>query len=67
MNPWIAHVKAYQKKHGVSYKEAMSKAKSTYKAIGSSQKPKPNSVKKNDQVELARASSQTSESMPSSH
>lgn len=28
---WIAHVKAYAKKHGVSYKVAMTKAKATYK------------------------------------
>ena len=30
-SPWIQHIKAYQKKHGVSYKEAMKKAKATYK------------------------------------
>ena len=29
---WIEHVKAYAKKNKVTYKEAMSKAKSTYKA-----------------------------------
>jgi hypothetical protein len=28
---WIAHVKAYAKKNGVSYKEAMTKARATYK------------------------------------
>jgi hypothetical protein len=28
---WIAHVKAYAKKHGVSYKVAMTKAKASYK------------------------------------
>ena len=28
---WIAHVKAYAKKNGVSYKEAMTKAKASYK------------------------------------
>ena len=28
---WIQHVKAYASQHGVSYKEAMSKAKATYK------------------------------------
>lgn len=27
---WIEHVKAYQKEHGVSYKEAMKAAKETY-------------------------------------
>jgi len=30
-NPWIQHVKAYQAQHGVSYKEAMKLAKSTYR------------------------------------
>jgi len=30
MSPWIKHVKAYQKKHGCSYKEAMKGAKKTY-------------------------------------
>ncbi len=28
---WIQHVKAYQKQHGVSYKEALSKASATYR------------------------------------
>jgi len=28
---WIEHVKAYAKKNKVTYKEAMSKAKATYK------------------------------------
>jgi hypothetical protein len=28
---WINHVKAYAKKHNVSYKEAMQKAKASYK------------------------------------
>ena len=30
-SPWIQHVKDYSKAHNVSYKEAMSKAKATYK------------------------------------
>ena len=30
-NPWIQHIKDTQSKHGVSYKEAMSLAKATYK------------------------------------
>jgi hypothetical protein len=30
-NKWIRHVKAYQAKHGCSYKEAMKKSKKTYK------------------------------------
>ena len=31
-NAWVAHVKAYQAEHrGMSYKEAMSKAKETYR------------------------------------
>jgi hypothetical protein len=29
---WIAHVKATQKKHNISYKDALKKAKETYKA-----------------------------------
>jgi hypothetical protein len=34
MSEWIMHVKAYAKKNNVSYKEAMSKAKATYKPKG---------------------------------
>tara|TARA_R110001606_G_scaffold156861_1_gene299748 strand:- start:5387 stop:5590 length:204 start_codon:yes stop_codon:yes gene_type:complete len=34
MSEWIDHVKAYAKKNKVSYKEAMSKAKATYKPKG---------------------------------
>ena len=30
-NPWISHVQKYAKKHDITYKEAMSKAKSSYK------------------------------------
>ncbi len=30
-NPWIVHVKSYQKKYGVSYKEAMKMAKKSYR------------------------------------
>ena len=30
-NPWLKHVKAYQAKHGCSYKEALQKSKATYK------------------------------------
>jgi hypothetical protein len=30
-NPWVQHVKAYAKEHGCTYKEAMKKAKETYK------------------------------------
>ena len=29
-NPWIAHVKAYAKKHNLSYGDAISKARSSY-------------------------------------
>jgi hypothetical protein len=29
-NPWIAHVKAYAKKHNLSYSESIAKAKSSY-------------------------------------
>ena len=31
MNAWISHVKAYQAKHGCSYKEALQRSKATYK------------------------------------
>ena len=31
---WIEHVKKFAKKNKVSYKEAMSKAKATYKPMG---------------------------------
>ena len=30
-NPWIAHVKAYAKKHNLSYGDAISKARSSYR------------------------------------
>ena len=30
-NPWIIHVKAYAKKHKISYGDAISKAKASYK------------------------------------
>ena len=30
-NPWIAHVKAYAKKHNISYGEAIKKARPSYK------------------------------------
>jgi hypothetical protein len=40
VNGWIAHVKSYAKKHKVSYKEAMGKAKSTYKGGGKKQTKK---------------------------
>lgn len=30
-NSWIIHVKAYAKKHNISYKDALKKAKSSYK------------------------------------
>jgi hypothetical protein len=33
-SPWIEHVKAYAKKHNVSYKEALSKASLSYKKSG---------------------------------
>ena len=42
---WILHVKAYSKKHKVSYKEAMSKAKETYKG-GAKKDDKKKPVKK---------------------
>jgi hypothetical protein len=30
-SPWIQHVKAFASEHGISYKEALSRAKATYK------------------------------------
>lgn len=30
-NPWISHVKAYSKKHNIPYRDAMSRAKASYK------------------------------------
>ncbi len=38
---WINHVKAYAKKHKVSYKQAMSAAKASYKGKGSATKAAP--------------------------
>lgn len=40
MSDWTEHVKAYAKKNGVSYKEAMSKASATYKKKGSKAREK---------------------------
>jgi len=34
MSAWISHVKDYAKKHGVTYKEAMSGARSSYRMVG---------------------------------
>jgi hypothetical protein len=34
MNSWIKHVKAYQAKHGCSYKEALQGARTSYKKGG---------------------------------
>jgi len=34
MNKWIQHVKKYAKKHKITYKEALTKAKKTYKQKG---------------------------------
>ena len=33
-NAWIQHVQAYSKKHKISYQDAISKARSTYKGKG---------------------------------
>ena len=38
---WIEHVKAYAAKNKVSYKEAMSKAKTSYKPKGKKTEKKP--------------------------
>lgn len=42
VSKWIEHVKAYSKKNGVSYKEAMSKAKASYKSGGATTTKKGN-------------------------
>jgi len=42
VSAWITHVKDYAKKHDVSYKDAMSKAKASYK------KGSPSKTKKGD-------------------
>ena len=34
MNSWIKHVKAYQAKHGCSYKDALKGARTSYKKGG---------------------------------
>jgi hypothetical protein len=33
VSPWITHLKAYASKHKISYKEAMSKARPSYKPV----------------------------------
>ena len=43
-NPWITHVKQYAKTHNISYREALKRAKSTYKKKGG--KVKGGKVKK---------------------
>jgi len=35
MNPWLVHVKKYQKEHNCSYKDALKGAKATYMRGGS--------------------------------
>jgi len=41
-SPWLAHVKAYQKKNGGTYKSAMSKAAASYKGTPTkNKKPRP--------------------------
>jgi len=46
MSDWISHVKAYAKKNNVSYKEAMSKAKASYKPKGKKVEKKDDKKKK---------------------
>jgi len=45
VSKWIEHVKSYAKKNNVSYKEAMSKAKASYKS-GASTSTKKGNVRK---------------------
>ncbi len=46
MSDWIQHVKKYAKDKGVTYKEAMTKAKATYKPKSKSKKMKDEKMKK---------------------
>ena len=41
MNNWIVHVKSYAEKNGISYKEALSKAKESYVKSNTAKKEKP--------------------------
>ena len=43
---WILHVKAYAKKNNVSYKQAMSQAKASYKPKGKKDDKKKDDKKK---------------------
>ena len=45
---WIAHVKAYAKEHGLSYKDALGRAGESYKPI--KKKPDDHAGKSNDQA-----------------
>ena len=40
-NLWIAHVKTYAEKNGISYKESLSKSKDSYVKSNTSKKEKP--------------------------
>ena len=44
MSDWINHVKKYAKTHKISYKEAMSKAKPSYKSKGKKMKGKGDGI-----------------------
>jgi len=47
-SPWIQHIKAYQAEHGCTYREAMTRAKATYKK--SKPKPKQKQKQKGDGI-----------------
>lgn len=51
MSEWIDHVKAYAKKNKVSYKEAMSKAKASYKPKGKKDDKKKMTKKEMEKME----------------
>ena len=40
-NLWIAHVKSYAEKNGISYKESLSKSKESYVKSNATKKEKP--------------------------
>jgi hypothetical protein len=50
MNPWIEHVKKCQVKHNCSYKEAMIKAKKTYKSKKTNPKKQNQKLNKKEVV-----------------
>ena len=65
-NSWIEHVKAYAKKHKISYREAMSKAKASYKKGGKA-KGKGKQTKKDKMKESKAMKGKTKGKKSKSH